>query len=672
MRPAEVSETEVAKAGRKDGSKTMKIIRLSLLSVVMVGALLHQSDGQQSSPLDEQLKLAAAMPKGALLYIQARDLSALMKRWLASPVRKDFYASPSFDSFSQSHLYLKLQNRKADFDNALGFSIDEDRLAELAGGASAVSIYDIGKLEMVFVTEVPRVKAIQTTLFKAAPHFQQKTASGATYYAHDVTTDGGRLDQQFCFAYTGGKLIVTTTEGLMNRALAGLAGGGGADSLLSDVVATGQQATGFAAHDVTLWVDQSKLNKNRHFINYWIYHNTADRDANSISNIQTGLMDLSLAADGMQEKRWFVVKPADSVQTGTTAISGEQASALMKFAPFGAGIVEVNGAPRASQTLADAVSRTLFGKLPDDAATGTGTPPSDNSTSTNRGDRNERYSQLDQRFDTDVDDDTLLSSNAASSDGSVTNGGSAKVIGDAAARRFGKNIAPILAAISPIGYCEIVRAKADQGKPFVTFERAIVIEMKGDAAIDREMFERTITDEFRSRFMIAGVASPVQWQDDTSVRYLSQSLLQQGASYSVSGKYLVLTSSKEFAKDILKAATAAPDAPTTTSATAALKGQVDLYAVVHIAASKPVFDTLMSKLDRNSDQGGANASGGNDTDNNGDQTNGDQSDQSEEKKPVKFFSDNISSLIKALAIRDVRIQRQTTGSIMSEQVNYVW
>ncbi|HEY6333844.1 MAG TPA: hypothetical protein VI756_31295, partial [Blastocatellia bacterium] len=61
----------------------MKIIRLFVLSVLVVGALLHQSDGQQAVPLNEQLKLAGIMPRGALVYIQARDFSGLMKKWLA-------------------------------------------------------------------------------------------------------------------------------------------------------------------------------------------------------------------------------------------------------------------------------------------------------------------------------------------------------------------------------------------------------------------------------------------------------------------------------------------------------------------------------------------------------------------------------------------------------------
>ena len=450
------------------------------------------------------------------------------------------------------------------------------------------------------------------------------------------------------------------------------------ESLLPDVLATGKQAAGFSARDVTLWVDQARLNKSRYFINYWIYHNTSEKDANSLSNIESGLVDLSFAADGLRERRWFVLKKVDGAQPDSKTMTAEQTSALMRFAPSGVGMVEVNGPPRSNQELGDAVSGALFGKLPDDAATAAGTPSNDDSAPHGHGEgRTDRYSTLDQRFDMDVDDDSLqpaagLGPNApsgSSTTGPKTSGNPGGIAIDPA-KRFGKSIAPILAAISPAGYCDMVRTRVDQGKPFVAFERAVVIEMKADAAVDRAALERTIADEFRSRFVIAGVAPAVGWQDEASVRCLSQSLLEQGASYSVSGKYLILTSSKDFARDILRAAET-PTSPRT--AKTSLSGPADLYAVVHIADAKSVFDKLMSKLDRQDDQS-ANTGGAadnNDADNNEAQTPTETSDTSE-RKDVKFFSGNISSLIKASGIREMTVQRATTGSLMTEQVNYLW
>src|SRR5262245_33596404 len=260
-----------------------KLITLIALSMI---ALAHRSDGQQAPSVAEQLRLAGVMPRGAMLYIQAADLGALMKAWLASPVRSRFYDSPSFAVFEKSRVYLKLQDRKKDFGTAIGVGLDENRLAELAGRASAVSIYDIGNIELVFVSEVPRARAIASSLFKQAAQFQERSADGTLYYVRDVTTDGGRLNQQFCFAYVEGKLIVTTTEGLMIRAI-GNAKAAGGESLLSDVVALADSAKGFTAHEVTMWLDQALLNRNHYFDNYWIHHNVNG----ALSNIEAGLLD---------------------------------------------------------------------------------------------------------------------------------------------------------------------------------------------------------------------------------------------------------------------------------------------------------------------------------------------------------------------------------------------
>ncbi|MGH9826575.1 MAG: hypothetical protein ACREDR_25380, partial [Blastocatellia bacterium] len=524
----------------------MKITKLILLVGLMLGALLHQSDGQQARPLADQLRLAGAMPKGALLYIQARDLSAVMKRWLGSPVRKGFYDSPSFAAFSQSHLYVKLQARKADFDKALGFSLDEDRLAELAGGTSAVSIYDIGKLELVFVTEVPRTKAVATTLFKSIPNFEERSASGSAYYVHDVATDGGRLNQEFCFSYAGGKLIVTTTEALMTRALAAVSANGG-DSLLADVLATGQQAKGLSTHDVTLWVDQAKLNKNRHFINYWLYQNTAQSADDSLANIESGLMDLSFAADGMHEQRWFLLKTGDGSKSPAKPITGEEATALIRFVPAGAQMVQVHGQPGSGGDIGDAISRSLFGNLPEESATATGTPNTSTAGPDSDEERSDRYSNLDARFDMDVDDDSGASLSAG-----TTPKAAQKPVDDAR-KRFAKTVGSLVSGVSQSGYCEIVRSKLDKEKPFARFERAVVVEIKDGASVDKASLERMIGDEFRTRFVISGIQPRIEWQDEAPVRFLAQSLLAQGAAYSVSGKYLILASSKEFARDILTA-----------------------------------------------------------------------------------------------------------------------
>lgn len=615
----------------------MKITRAIVGLSIVVAALSHTSDGQPQRPLADQLRLAGAMPRGALVYVQARDLSALMKAWTASTVRNKFYASPSYTAFSKSRVFLKFQDRRGDFEKALGFGIDEARLTELAGGASAVAVYDIGKLDMVFVTELPREKALLTTMFKQLAQFQERNSDGGAYYAKDVQTDGGRLNQQFCFAHAGGKLIVTTSEGLMIRALAGVKSNG-ADSLLGDVMAIAEQVKGFATHDVTMWLDQARLNRDRLFNSYWIHHN-AGRELNGI---ESGLLDLRITAQNLVEQRYFKMGTG---QTAEGSLKGSDVGALLKFAPADAQLAEIRPQTKA-EDLADTVANVLFGRLP--VAEPTRPDVSKHSTSSDdeSGGRVERYSHLDARFDVDVDDEQAPPRG--------NNAPARKAKADMPSRAIQSSFVAAIAKLAPVAVCELTRSKADADRPFVHFERAVVIEMKSESALDRAALERAIVEEMRVRFVVAGVDPRFGWQDDAGVRVLGQSLLEQGAAYVVAGKYLVLASSKPFAADIAAAGAATTEAPR-------IDGAATFYALVRIADAKPVFDKLMAKLDGKVAEPPAPKA----------KKEG-QEEESEDQSAadIKFFSDNVSSLVSATTIRDMRLRRETNGQLVSERLVY--
>src|SRR5262245_45614808 len=79
----------------------------------------------------EPTRFAASMPRGALAYLELRDLGGLMKQWLASPSRGRYYASASYRAFRRSRLYLKLQDRLSDLQEGFGFELTEENLAKV-------------------------------------------------------------------------------------------------------------------------------------------------------------------------------------------------------------------------------------------------------------------------------------------------------------------------------------------------------------------------------------------------------------------------------------------------------------------------------------------------------------------------------------------------------------
>jgi hypothetical protein len=163
----------------------------------------------------------------------------------------------------------------------------------------------------------------------------------------------------------------------------------------------------------------------------------------------------------------------------------------------------------------------------------------------------------------------------------------------------------------------------------------------------------------RARFVVSGVDPRLAWQDEAGVRYLAQSLLEQGAAYGVSGKYLVMASNKEFVRDVLQTAAKAATVKATP-----LEGAMSFYALVRIADAKPVFDKLMAKLDGKVDQP---ATAKKKADNE-DEEEGNQ----ESEKSASFFSDNISSLVSATTIREVRVRRESDGAMAVERIVYSW
>jgi len=621
--------------------------KLTVLIIVLMTALAHRSDGQQAPALSDQLRLASVMPRGAMLYLQASDLSALMKTWLASPVRSRFYDSASFAAFQKSRVYLKLQDRKKDIETAIGVGLDENRLAELSGKTSAISIYDIGKIEMVFVTEVPRARAVASALFKQAPQFQERSADGTSYYVRDVTTDGGRLNQQFCFAYVDGKLIVTTTEGLVIRAIANIKGASG-ESLSSDIVALAETARGFAAHEATMWLDQARLNRNRYFDNYWIHRN-ADGE---LADIQAALIDLRFTREGMIENRWFRVGDRGQVTgqgTGDrgqgTGLAAEQLSSLMRFAPADAHLVEARSS--GMELLAPSIEKTLFGKLPDDDWSPPEIPDrTRNSPDEDSNARTQRYSRLDARFDIDADDEQAPKRGS----GGESQHPAKNISNEKPSDDFIKSVAAVLASSAGGGYVEMVRSRTEPGKPFVRFERAVAIQLKPDAEVNREGLERAILNEMRARYVVSGIEPRLKWQDESGVRFVAQSLLEQGAAYAVSSNCLVLASSKEFLAGVIQAEKAQRPAAD------AAEGPVQSLVLLRVSAAKPVFDILMSKLDGRA----TNIS------------NARPKPDEDEEREIKFFSENLSSLIGASSIREARLVRKIDAGMLTERVLYSW
>lgn len=610
---------------------------IGLLAVVLAGiaglsfAAIGGATAQSPAPL---VRHAGSMPAGAIAYVEAKDLSSLLSAWVASPVRERYLASASYRSFRRSRLSLKLSDRLKDLERGFGIEINDARIAEFAGGSSALAVYDPGKLEVLLVTEVPSQKALASKLFAQSSSFEQRqTAKGQPYFSREVVSDGGSLVQRVAFGYASDKLWIGTNESLVAEAIDGPSGGG----LGVAVGETLRAATDFtAAHDITVWADLDRAVRNKYFNLYWIH-----RNAKELEDLQTGLLDIEIATTGVKERRWFVRK--NDVATPSTA-DGSALAALSALAPDDAHLVESKSA---DSEMAAELSETMFGpdraqgSLSNVRASRTDNPfESSDDDSTSRRPAGGRYQFLDDRFDRDVDDPAAVPVRRV-----------AAVTPEVAP--LSERLAPILSSAAPMRYAVFGSVRLPEGKLFASFERAIVIELSAPDRFDRAAFESLAREEFARRFLVGGQTVRVSWADNDGSRGLAGALISQGGAYRVSGKYLIV------ARDARQCAAIAARIGAASSGADALPGVTTRLAEVRLASASGPFRRLTGLLDSKDasalDEDISNEEG----------------DTDAMRRPVLFFSENLASLLNVVSpITHVRISTAEEGRLIREVVEY--
>ena len=122
--------------------------------------------------------LSKFVPAGPLLYLEAQDFSALLSDWNSSAQKKQWIKSDNYEVFSRSRLFLRLQGAGEQFAAAAGIPPDMDFFSQVAGRRSTVAIYDIGKLEFLYITYLPSAKSMQSSLYQTRAKFEPRNAGG--------------------------------------------------------------------------------------------------------------------------------------------------------------------------------------------------------------------------------------------------------------------------------------------------------------------------------------------------------------------------------------------------------------------------------------------------------------------------------------------------------------
>jgi len=295
--------------------------------------------------------LARFMPPDALLYLEAKDFAGLLSEWNASPQKASWLKSDNYSAFSRSRLFLRLQQAQKEFAAAGGLPPDMNFAAQVAGRESALAIYDIGKLEFVYVTYLPSAKAMQTALWQSRSKFEPRSSGGAGFF---VRTDP-ESKRVVAFATTDDYLVLGTREDLVAAAVALLSGQKARNLAQSEWYAKSIAAAPRERGDLRMVLDLADIAQTPQFRTYWIQQNITET-----RQYQAGVVDLYRGATQYREERVLLragdqeaeASTSEDMPHGAVTTEGARSAAdLLKFVPDGAGVYRAMANPTPKEAL---------------------------------------------------------------------------------------------------------------------------------------------------------------------------------------------------------------------------------------------------------------------------------------------------------------------------------
>jgi hypothetical protein len=271
--------------------------------------------------------MPSVFPAGALLYLEAKDFGSILADWNGSAEKRDWLASANYDSFSVSQLYLKLADAQTQFAAAAGVPPNYALLTSVAGLNSGVAMYDIGKLEFLYVTHMPSTRALNTSLWKTRGSYQTRHAGNADYFMKEDKAS----HRVAAFAYAGDTLLLATKEDLIAGALR-LMAGESVPSVASETwFANSTQAAAPGPADLRLVYNMASLARTYAFRSHWVQGNVPD-----LRQFSSGLADLERVRGEIRERR-VLLRAAPEPASENESPTGQ----LLAAVPDDAGLYRV-------------------------------------------------------------------------------------------------------------------------------------------------------------------------------------------------------------------------------------------------------------------------------------------------------------------------------------------
>ncbi len=327
------------------------LISAAIIAVALGAWAAYQAVAPAPTPM------AKFLPPGALLYLEAKDFSGLLAEWNASPQKASWLKSDNYSEFSRSRLFLRLEEAQKQFTVAAGLPPDTKFATEVAGQQSALAVYDIGKLEFVYVTRMPSARSMQTAIWQLRSKFEPRNVGGADFY---VRTDP-QSKRVAGFAASGDCLILGTREDLLAGAVALVSGQAGRTLAESDWYVKSVAAGAKQPGDLRMVLNLAEIAQTPQFRTYWIQQNITET-----RQYWAGVVDLYRAADRYREERVLLRAQDQEAEGGEESPQGEVTSEgakavadLVKLVPDGAGVYRALANPTPKEALRLVLTKVL-------------------------------------------------------------------------------------------------------------------------------------------------------------------------------------------------------------------------------------------------------------------------------------------------------------------------
>ncbi|HEV2468925.1 MAG TPA: hypothetical protein VGS78_07005 [Candidatus Sulfotelmatobacter sp.] len=445
--------------------------------------------------------LSHFVPAGALLYLEAKDFSSLLGDWNSSPQKHQWVESDSYEVFSRSRLFLRLKGAGDQFAAAAGLPPDMDFLTQVAGGRSAFAVYDIGKLQFLYITYLPSARSMQTNLWQTRAKFETRNSGGVNFYLRRDPES----QREVAFAISGDYLLLATREDLIAGALQLISGQQqrtvkGEPWFAQSTAAAGQ------AGDLRMVLDMRSLVPNGYFRTYWVQQNITD-----LSHYSAAVSDLFRSRQQYREERVLVRKEERENAPSQEALAA--VADLSRLVPTTAGLYVASANPSAEECfdlLGTKILAPHVGPIP-----GAQFAPQVQLTSGEQGSSTDLETRIDQP--------------AAVNPAALQSGAELKAL-------LEKN--PVLAAL------QAQSSSRDRAGVFVRTHSAVILESA--AAWNENAVESAVT-EFVSPSLTAGRLG-VSWSQQSWYRQLDG---LWPIAVSVRGKYLIVSDDGTLMESVL-------------------------------------------------------------------------------------------------------------------------